>query len=354
MSRVRYRERQRLRTVDLRDEQDYLLGLDGRHNVGPHDWGIVRGLQILIDEATGVATLFPGIAIDGYGRELVVAEAVPLDLSPNIPAHYVYLFYCERPRGQCGERPNTRVNDSIAIAVADDPLPLPDEPDASLARAAGSLPDEPFWPVLLAVVNTGNPRVDVSEVRYTRIHAGPIRHSTGRTAMRVGQESLIDPYHFLVTCRSEDGAMQNRMAIDRDGNLQFWKDVIVESASKSIVIASPIPGVRINSQLKPGVPSDLKVQISKIGSGSNEAFQILFRGTTPDGKLVSEPLFIKTNLKSVPTLNKELLNFSDSSQLVALSKTGQKLSIQSASTSALPPQAISIASANAVRRTLVA
>ena len=130
MSRVRYRERQRLRTVDLRDEQDYLLGLDGRHNVGPHDWGIVRGLQILIDEATGVATLFPGIAIDGYGRELVVAEAVPLDLSPNIPAHCVYLFYCERPRGQCGERPNTRVNDSVAIAVAEDPLPLPDESDA--------------------------------------------------------------------------------------------------------------------------------------------------------------------------------------------------------------------------------
>lgn len=332
MSRVRYRERQRLRTVDLQDEQNYLLGLDGRHNVGPHDWGIVRGLQILIEE-TGVATLFPGIAIDGYGRELVVAEAVPLDLSPNIPAHYVYLFYCERPRGQCGERPNTRVNDSVAIAVAEDLLPLPDEPDASLAREAGSLPDQPFWPVLLGVVNAGSPSlVDVSDVRYTRIDAGPIRHSTGRTAMRVGQESLIDPYHFLVTCRGEGGAMQNRMAIDRDGNLQFWNDVIVESTpativtSNSVVVASPIPSVNINTQAKSG--SDFQVETATVSSAPNQFLQISFQGKNAKGDVISEQLLLNTNISRLETLESKLSDFTNDSKLVVLAITSQDLSTQ--------------------------
>lgn len=339
-ARVRYRERQRLRTADLQDEQNYLLGLDGRHNVGPHDWGIVRGLQIRIDEKTRIATLFPGVAIDAYGRELVVAQSVPLDLKPDIATHNVYLFYCERPRGKCGDRSNPRWNDSIAIAVSEDRLPLPDEPAASLARAAGSLPDEPLWPVLLGVVTAGNPpSVNISEVRYTRLHAGPVRHSTGRTVMRVGQESLIDPYHFLVTSSREGGATENRLAIDRDGNLQFWKDVIVESASKSAppvrasrsaTVASPIPDVNIKSQAKPG--SNVQVQTSTITKGPNQFLQLLFQGKTAKGELVSEELLLNSNIRKIDTLDAKLSTFSDDSKLVTL--TSKDLSTKKPSTPA--------------------
>ena len=64
---VHYRERQRLLTADFVTEQDYRLGLAGRHHLGPHRWGVVRGLALVRDVDGWI--LEPGLAIDGYGRE---------------------------------------------------------------------------------------------------------------------------------------------------------------------------------------------------------------------------------------------------------------------------------------------
>src|SRR5882672_12865706 len=113
--RVEYRERQRLTAADLRTEQDYRLALAGRHHVGPHEWGVVRGLYVMEPRGPSTAfTLMPGVAIDGYGREILVPE--PHELTGVTPEDccYVWLYYCEAgeqiPRGRvCKDDPAPRV-----------------------------------------------------------------------------------------------------------------------------------------------------------------------------------------------------------------------------------------------------
>src|SRR5260370_8033837 len=122
-SRLLFRERQLLRAADLQTEQQYLLGLAGRHQVAPHAWGIVRGLSILLQG--DVATVRPGLAIDGYGRELVVFQPVRLTLSQQTSPQYVYLYYCERPKGACGSVPNPRFQDSAEAQVSATASPIP-------------------------------------------------------------------------------------------------------------------------------------------------------------------------------------------------------------------------------------
>src|SRR6185436_14669761 len=74
LTRVRFRERQPLRATDLNSEQAYHLALRRWHNVAHHGWGIATGLA-LVSEGLLVQ---PGLAVDGYGRELIVPKPVSL------------------------------------------------------------------------------------------------------------------------------------------------------------------------------------------------------------------------------------------------------------------------------------
>jgi hypothetical protein len=114
-SRVLFREAQLLLAADLQAEQQYLLGLAGRHHFAPHTWGIVRGLSVTLQG--DVATIHPGLAIDGYGRELAVLQPVRLALSQQPATQYLYLYYCERPQGACGQAPNPRFRDSGGVQI---------------------------------------------------------------------------------------------------------------------------------------------------------------------------------------------------------------------------------------------
>ena len=66
--RVHYFDQQFLRKQEFVDEQSYQLATRRRHNIAHHIWGIVIGLELTIEE--GQIVVRPGIAIDGYGREL--------------------------------------------------------------------------------------------------------------------------------------------------------------------------------------------------------------------------------------------------------------------------------------------
>ena len=72
-SRPRYREGQFLRAADLVAEQRYRLEMRRRHDIGPHRWGIVDGLDVEVVPEGFVVR--PGLAVDGYGRSLVLSEA---------------------------------------------------------------------------------------------------------------------------------------------------------------------------------------------------------------------------------------------------------------------------------------
>jgi hypothetical protein len=76
IERVHFREQQILTHSDLSDEQTYLIAMRRRHNLAHHRWGIVQGLEL---ELVGDSVfLYPGFAVDGYGRELVVPTPVSL------------------------------------------------------------------------------------------------------------------------------------------------------------------------------------------------------------------------------------------------------------------------------------
>ena len=72
IARVHYFERQYLRRDDFVDEQHYHADALRRHLVGQHVWGVAGGLELVAsDEGLFVE---PGLAVDGYGRQLVLTQ----------------------------------------------------------------------------------------------------------------------------------------------------------------------------------------------------------------------------------------------------------------------------------------
>ena len=80
IERTRYFTGQLLDEADLTQEQLYFREKARRHNRMLHGWGIVSGLDVRPGPADGEVTVEPGYALDRYGDEIVVADAVIVDL----------------------------------------------------------------------------------------------------------------------------------------------------------------------------------------------------------------------------------------------------------------------------------
>lgn len=85
-ARPAFYEGEILPAADLTATVDYARNQMARHARYSHTWGIVTGLQLTGTAAATssgqtymTVTLSPGVAIDGTGREIVVADQVPLD-----------------------------------------------------------------------------------------------------------------------------------------------------------------------------------------------------------------------------------------------------------------------------------
>lgn len=76
MQRVNYFERQILTADALNQEQGYRLLSHRQHNLANHDWGILQGLYFYKQDRE--LWLAPGVAVDGYGRELWLSEPFPI------------------------------------------------------------------------------------------------------------------------------------------------------------------------------------------------------------------------------------------------------------------------------------
>lgn len=84
VDRVRYSEGQYLGAADLQADQDYHRQALGRHELGGHTWGIVTGFELTevpdpADSQFVDPVLTPGLAIDGYGRQIVSFTGVQVD-----------------------------------------------------------------------------------------------------------------------------------------------------------------------------------------------------------------------------------------------------------------------------------
>lgn len=84
IERLHYYPRQYLGSADMEDQQAYLRDMRRRHNVAPHTWGIVVGLELEQRPRLGSPDevdvyVKPGLAIDGFGREIVVLATYQLN-----------------------------------------------------------------------------------------------------------------------------------------------------------------------------------------------------------------------------------------------------------------------------------
>lgn len=83
VERVNYYERQFLGESDFRAQQNYERDMRRRHSLGQHTWGIVSGLQLVeVARETGDGVdifILPGMAIDGFGREILLLQQEKLD-----------------------------------------------------------------------------------------------------------------------------------------------------------------------------------------------------------------------------------------------------------------------------------
>jgi hypothetical protein len=79
LQRPRFYEGQYLGSQDLTDALEYARLQAARHALGAHTWGIAEGLTLREVPAIGMASkvgmvIDPGVAWDGYGRQIVVLE----------------------------------------------------------------------------------------------------------------------------------------------------------------------------------------------------------------------------------------------------------------------------------------
>jgi hypothetical protein len=171
IERLLYSERQYLGSFDFTAEQTYHLEMRRRLSRVLHLWGIVKGLELLQGEvAQGAPQQFyvsEGMAIDAYGREIIVPAKHLLsdELSTNritgAGTYAVWIGYTREPTTppesgyqRCGvQNQFTRWRESFEImitSISTNPNPAED-PDQF-----GDLPDDPVkypWWIHLGTIS---------------------------------------------------------------------------------------------------------------------------------------------------------------------------------------------------------
>ena len=109
IERLNYYEGEYLGAEDFQAEQVYHRDMRRRHNLGPHTWGIVTGLELAQAASGGTVGgnvavdvyLQPGMAVDGFGREIVLLSQTQLtqemlaafyNPDPNASPQWVYIW----------------------------------------------------------------------------------------------------------------------------------------------------------------------------------------------------------------------------------------------------------------------
>lgn len=202
IERVNYYEQQYLRSFDFTAEQNYHLEVRRRLNLALHLTGLVDGLELskgpIEPGLPDQVFVTPGLAIDGYGREIVrfstfaVDEDVLADNKISMPGEYaVYVAY----RRELGTPPEagyrvcnvqdqyTRWFETGRIFLSNEAQP---HPAVAMTDALPDDPDSAPWPVRLGSIvvaldasGTGLIATDVNapkpgERRYVGIRAQKI------------------------------------------------------------------------------------------------------------------------------------------------------------------------------------
>jgi len=242
-TRIRFRERQLLRAGDLAAEQAYHVAMRRRHNRAMHGWGIVRGLRLL--HMPGGVEVEAGMAVDGYGRELFIAEplAIPEDSFERLEstALDVWLIYDRveettqvRGRFACGAGRHNRWRElsrlRLTPARRHNPHAPAEVPDDDLSFAAHETPtDDPAreWPVYLGTIvrteNGQNVRRESIEPSNelprpaVKLVGEKVAAPSGRARVQVGSELASESQRFSVSLPDAHGTYIEHLSIDRAG-----------------------------------------------------------------------------------------------------------------------------------------
>jgi hypothetical protein len=215
VSRVHYRDGQRLDAADLADEREYHRARRARHLLAPHRPGIVHGLQLEVDD--GSLVLHPGVAVDPAGRLIVVS--VRHDLATSITS----LLQAADPSQRrvavllmAREPPARAVFRGRRQCAADD---VGDRPDVCLILGDTTPPAGAVF--VGAVTLTDGGAFDLladAEPVFAKQLGGAVYAPRGDVDLYIGARNQSDPYHLALRVRDEaTGATLDRLAIGRDG-----------------------------------------------------------------------------------------------------------------------------------------
>ena len=161
VERVRFVESQFLRARELNGEQAYRIDRQRRHQIAHHSWGIVYGLT-LVDVIGGI-DIQPGLAVDGYGRSLILAKPFPTitydqlqDSFPEIRPRVldIWLFYA---REEVVQSESKRWHEDVSVKLTIGQEPITPQRPPNVPRGDYTFPpylppsDNPnrIWPVYL-------------------------------------------------------------------------------------------------------------------------------------------------------------------------------------------------------------
>jgi hypothetical protein len=217
-TRVNYFDRQFIRLAELSDEQAYHRQLHRRHNLSHHSWGIVVGLEILLEE-DGRPVVRPGLAVDGYGRELLLLERRVYGreefdrfATNRLDLWLEYRLELSDDRlapVECGvSDPNRRYRATERAEIVatrggarPDPRHPPGVPATAFEEPLLATPDEPCyrWPVYLGRVimeipASGAPtfEIDTDDRVYVGLNAELIDHPGNASRIELGRRPPQD------------------------------------------------------------------------------------------------------------------------------------------------------------------
>jgi hypothetical protein len=213
--RTHYRERQRLRTVDLRLDQTYHRDARSRHvSSGPHRPGIVSGLQVERDESRDEyrVRVHPGAGVDADGRLLVLPDLAEEDVAEGSGR----LLYCwlsggeetstapTRRRVMRGAAEYDRIVESVAVRLTS--TPVPPEPSALLLRVLD-----------LTAGSDLAPSGPIDGGAYGTVFAAQVMAGGDQARLRLGARGPTDGEHFAFGVRDAEGAWVDRLTVARNG-----------------------------------------------------------------------------------------------------------------------------------------
>src|ERR1700730_1155145 len=288
IERLLYSERQYLRSFDFTAEQSYHLEMRRRLNLALHLWGIVYGLELLQGEVVQGAPvqcyLSEGMAIDAYGREIIVPAKHLLseDLDNNritgAGTCSVWIRHTRDPATppeaayqRCDLKEQyTRWRESFEIkliSVGSSPAPAGANPLPSDPDPFGDLPDDPSkfpWWIHLGTIN-----VDAS--------------------LQVSTTKNEDRFYI--------GTRTQRIEAPRDATMEF--NILGADATHPNTPLKPLTSIAIRDNLfleqNLIAGSDFAVDPQKIQVPPSESPPSTFPNPTGNVKIASD-IFLQGNL----------------------------------------------------------